>query len=353
MKILVINLGSTSTKAGIFEDTQQLLAQTIRHSKEDIATQTTITQQRDFRKGVIEGWLQDKGYGLTDFAVFAMRGGITRPMPGGVYHITPGIADDALTGRFGEHASNIGLLIGFAWNQATGIPAVFVDAPCTDELADIARVSGYKGVERTSIFHALNAKRIIRLYCQDKGLDPYQASFVVAHMGGGISVSAYKNLRAIDVSNGVDGEGPFSPERVGALSHKNLFKLVNEYSGDTEALRKELYYRGGLMSYFGTNDVLALIERSAQEPEAALVLDAMAYNIAKQIGALSVVLGGEVDQILLTGGLAYNERTTAPIIARVSWIAGCTVYPGEDELAALAEGAWRFAAGQEEAIRLD
>ncbi len=353
MKILVVNLGSTSTKAGIFEDTEQLLAETFRHSKEDIARQTTITQQRDFRKGVIEGWLNDKGYQLRDFAVFAMRGGITRPMPGGVYHITDSIAEDARTGRFGEHASNIGLLIGFSWQQATGIPAVFVDAPCTDELADVARVSGYQGVERSSIFHALNAKRVIRLYCQTKGLDPHQASFVVAHMGGGISVSAYRNLRAIDVSNGVDGEGPFSPERVGALSHKSLFQLVHAHGGDTEALRKALYYRGGLMSYFGTNDVRALIQRAKDNQEVALVLDAMTYNIAKQIGALSTVLGGEVNQILLTGGLAFNESITDAIISRVRWIAGCTVYPGEDELAALAEGAWRFATGQEEAIRLD
>lgn len=353
MKILVVNLGSTSTKAGIFEDKEQLLSETIRHQKEEIAGQTTIQQQRDFRKAVVERWLAEKGYALSDFAVFAMRGGIIRPIPGGTYHITPGIVDDAQTGRYGEHASNIGLLMGYDWSQATGIPAVFVDAPCTDELADVARFSGFKGVERSSIFHALNAKRVIRLYCQAQGLDPWQGRFVVAHMGGGISVSAYQNLKAIDVSNGVDGEGPFSPERVGALSHKNLFKLVRAYGGDTEALRKELYYRGGLMSYTGSNDVRALIGRAAKEPEVAQALDAMIYAIAKQIGAMAAVLSGKVDQILLTGGLAYNERVTSPLVSRVGWIAGCTIYPGEDELAALAEGAWRFATGQEDAIRLD
>ena len=353
MKILVVNLGSTSTKAGIFEDKTQLIAETFRHNKEDIAKLSTVHQQRDFRKAIIEKWLQDQGYALKDFSVFAMRGGIIRPLAGGVYHITDTIRDDAETCRYGEHASNIGLLIGYEWARETGIPAVFIDAPCTDELTDVARVSGFKGVERSSIFHALNAKRVIHMYCQEKGLDPYKGRYVVAHMGGGISVSAYQNLRAIDVSNGVDGEGPFSPERVGSLSHKNLLKLVNQYQGDTEALRKALYYRGGLMSYFGVNHVGDLIKRAATEPEVALVLDALSYNVAKQIGALATVLKGQVNQILITGGIAYNAAITDQIKEKVSWIAGCTVYPGEDELAALAEGAYRFATGQEEAIRVE
>ncbi len=353
MKILVVNLGSTSTKTGIFEDTRQLLTQTFRHDKAEMAGLATIYQQRDFRREIIEEWLKETGHALSDFAVFAMRGGIIRPMPGGIYHITPAIVEDAQTGRYGEHASNIGLLIGYDWSRETGIPAVFADAPCTDELSDIARVSGYNGVTRSSIFHALNAKRVVRLYCEAHQLDPHRSAFVVAHMGGGVTVSAYQNLRAVDVSNGVDGEGPFSPERVGALSHRNIFTLLKAYKGDSEALRKDLYYKGGLMSYFGSNDVRSLAERADTEPQIALVLDAMTYQIAKQIAALAVPLSGKVDQILLTGGLAYNPRITQDIIRQVDWIAGCTVYPGEDELAALAEGAYRFATGQEEAIRLD
>lgn len=353
MKILVVNLGSTSTKAGIFEDKTPLAVETFRHSKEDIAGFATIQQQRDFRKVIIEAWLQNQGYALKDFSVFAMRGGIIRPLAGGVYHITNAIRQDAETGRYGEHASNIGLLIGYDWSQATGIPAVFIDAPCTDELSDVARISGFKGVERTSIFHALNAKRVIHMYCRVHQLDPYQGNYIVAHMGGGISVSAYQNLRAIDVSNGVDGEGPFSPERVGSLSHKNLFKLVNQYQGDTEALRKTLYYRGGLMSYFGTNHVEELVNRAQKEPEVALVLDALCYNVAKQIGAMAAVLTGQVNQIMITGGMAYSQFITDKIRKQVDWIAECTVYPGEDELAALAEGAYRYATGQEEAIRVE
>ena len=352
MKILVVNLGSTSTKAGIFEDTTPLLTETFRHQKEALAGLNTVFEQRDFRKAVLEGWLREKGYALNDFAVFAMRGGLIRPIPGGTYRINDTAVQDAQTGRYGEHASNIGLLIGYDWQEATGIPAVFVDAPSTDELGPLARVSGYQGVERSSIFHALNAKRVVRLYAHENDLDPFSHSFVVAHMGGGLTVSAYQNLKSIDVTNGVDGEGSFSPERVGALSHRIIFRLLGEMGGDTEALRKALYYRGGLMSYFGTNDVVALIKRAETEPEVALVMDAMIYNIAKQIGAMAAVLEGQVRQILLTGGLAYNQRIIQPLIKRVNWIAGCTVYPGEDELAALAEGAWRFATGQEEALEV-
>lgn len=353
MKILVVNLGSTSTKAGVFEDITPLVAETFRHRKEALAGLHSIFDQRDFRKRVIEAWLEKQGFVLEDFSVFALRGGLIRPIPGGIYRINAAVAQDAESGRYGEHASNIGLLIGRDWSQSTGMPAVFVDAPCTDELSDVARVSGFMGVERTSIFHALNAKRVIRHYCQSKGLDPYSHSFIVAHMGGGISVSAYQNLRAIDMSNGVDGEGPFSPERVGSLSHKSIFCLLKEFEGDIAALHKALYYRGGLVSYFGTNDVPTLIRRAETEPEVARVLDAMIYNIAKQIGALAVPLGGNVEQILLTGGMAHTPRVTTPLTEQVSWIAGCTIYPGEDELAALAEGAWRFMTGQEEALAIE
>lgn len=348
MKILVVNLGSTSTKAGIFEDLVPLATETFQHQKEDLACFDSIFGQRDFRKAVIEDWLEKQGFGLHDFMVYALRGGLIRPIPGGIYRINAQVAQDAESGRYGEHACNAGLLLGYAWSRTSGIPAVFVDAPCTDELIDAARISGFAGVERTSIFHALNAKRVIRHYCRSKGLDPYSHSFIVAHMGGGISVSAVQGLKAIDVSNGVDGEGPFSPERVGSLSHKNIFSLLNEFGGDTAALNRALYYRGGLMSYFGTNDVPALIHRGESEPEVARVLAAMVYNIAKQIAALSIPLMGKVEQILLTGGLACNPRITTPITEQVSWIAGCAVYPGEDELAALAEGAWRFMTGQEE-----
>ncbi|MDD4080457.1 MAG: butyrate kinase [Eubacteriales bacterium] len=353
MKILVVNLGSTSTKAGIYEGKTSLATETIRHRKEELASLHTLLEQRDFRKGVIESWLLAQGYSLDDFAVFSLRGGLIRPIPGGVYQINATVAEDARSGHYGEHACNVGLLLGYDWSRSTGIPAVFVDAPCTDELSEVARISGFKGVERTSIFHALNAKRVIRLYCKEKGLDPYGHSFIVAHMGGGISVSAWQKLKAIDINNGVDGEGPFSPERVGSLTHKNIFSLLKEYGGDTEALRKALYYRGGLMSYFGTNDAPALTKRAETEPEVALILDAMIYNIAKQIGALAIPIKGQVEQILLTGGLAHNPRVTAPICEQVAWIAGCTIYPGEDELAALAEGAWRFVTGQEEALVIE
>ncbi len=349
MKILVLNLGSTSTKAGVFEDTRLLREVTVRHDKAELMAFGGIMGQKGYRRRKLEEWLETQGFGPGDFDVIAARGGLIRPVGGGVFRIDEAAAADAESGEYGMHPSNAGMLIAREWSLEHGIPAVFVDGPATDELSGVARVSGFRGVARRSIFHALNVKRVIRLYCHDHGLDPLACGFVVAHMGGGITVSAVKGLRAVDVNNGVDGEGPFSPERAGSLPLRPLLRLVREYGGDTVRLYEDLYRSGGLQSYFGTNNVSQLCERAKTEPEVRTVLDAMFYQIAKEIAAMAAALSGRVDRILLTGGIAFNSELMGALIARVEWIAGCTVYPGEDELAALAEGAWRYLTGQEEA----
>ncbi len=352
MRALALNLGSTSTKLGVFEDGTCLWQQTLRHDKVALSQLKDLDEQYTWRKERAEKALQENGFLPGDMDIYAIRCGLIRPVEAGVYLVNNLVIEDARSGRYGQHAANLGLLIGHDWSNAYGVPAVFVDAPVTDELSDEARVSGYAGIERVSIFHALNARRVIRLHCAQKGLDPHEHNFIVAHMGGGITVAAFERLRAMDVNNGVSGEGPFSPERTGWLSREGLLTLCEQQGGDVKAVRRALYTQGGLTSWFGTNDVQALSERANTEPEVKRVLDAMLYQIAKQAGAMAAALRGQVDGVLLTGGLAFNEGLMDNLVKRLTWIAPCSVYPGEDELAALAEGAFRCLRGEEPARRI-
>ncbi|HSK69772.1 MAG TPA: butyrate kinase [Candidatus Limnocylindria bacterium] len=349
MKTLVLNLGSTSTKAGVFEDGKPLAVRTIRHDPHTFSAYATLMDQKDERKRSAEEWFLGEGYSFRDLDVIAARGGMVRPVPGGIYLVDDAAAGDAASGRYGDHASNLGLVIAREWSAEHGVPAIFADPPTTDEMTDVARVTGVRGAPRRSVFHALNCKRAVRGWCGASGADPLTGRFVVAHMGGGITVAAVDGLRVADVTNGIDGEGPFTPERSGALSVKAVLGLLEASGGDGASLYKRLYTRGGLMSWFGTTDVGALEKRAQDEPEVRLVLDAMVYNVAKHIGAMAAALDGRVDRVLLTGGIAHNAPMMERLIAKVSFIAGCSVLPGEDELGALADAARRYALGLEEA----
>ena len=353
MKILVLNLGSTSTKLGVFEDTRLLLSHTLRHSREALAAFTGILDQRAFRQQALVAWLSENNHSMDSFDVIAARGGLLGPLPGGSFLINQAAADRAASGRHGMHAANVGMLIAKSLSDQYGIPAYFTDAPSTDEMTDVARVSGFAGIQRESIFHALNMKQVVRRHCLAHGLDPRAHSFIVAHMGGGITVAAIKNLAAVDVNNGVAGEGPFSPERAGSLPARALLKLLEDSGQTPMALYETLYRQGGAQSYFGTNDMLALEERMHQEPQVKLVLDAMLYQVARQIASMAVPLKGQVAGILLTGGIANSSALMGQLTDLVSFIAPCSVYPGEDELTALAEGAYRCETGQEEAQRIE
>ncbi|NLE70091.1 MAG: butyrate kinase [Clostridiales bacterium] len=353
MKILVLNLGSTSTKLGVFEDTHLLLSHTLRHSREALAAFAGILDQRAFRQQALVAWLSENNHGMDSFDVIAARGGLLGPLPGGSFLINQAAADRAASGRHGMHAANVGMLIAKSLSDQYGIPAYFTDAPSTDEMTDVARVSGFAGIQRESIFHALNMKQVVRRHCEAHGLDPRAHSFIVAHMGGGITVAAIKNLAAVDVNNGVAGEGPFSPERAGSLPARALLRLLEDSGQTPMALYETLYRQGGAQSYFGTNDMLALEERMHQEPQVKLVLDAMLYQVARQIAGMAVPLKGQVAGILLTGGIANSSALMGQLTDLVSFIAPCSVYPGEDELTALAEGAYRCETGQEEAQRIE
>ena len=348
-KILIINPGSTSTKIGVYEDETQLMEETLRHTTEEIAQYDTIYDQKDFRKNVILDVLKEKGVDLNSIDVVVGRGGLLKPIPGGTYATTPELLEDLKIGKQGQHASNLGGLLAYDIAQEIDAPSYIVDPVVVDELQDVARLSGHPLMDRVSIFHALNQKAVAKRYAKETGKAYDELNLIVVHMGGGVSVGAHKNGQIIDVANALDGDGPFSPERSGGLPSGQLMKVC--FSGNyTQAeVGKMINGNGGFNAYLGTNDMREVVEMAKTDEKAALVRDAFHYQLAKEIGSMAVVLDGKVDQIILTGGIAYNQITCDYFKDHCGFIAPITVYPGEDELLALAQGALRVMNGEEEA----
>ena len=348
-KILIINPGSTSTKIGVYEDETQLMEETLRHTTEEIAQYDTIYDQKDFRKNVILDVLKEKDVDLNSIDVVVGRGGLLKPIPGGTYATTPELLEDLKIGKQGQHASNLGGLLAYDIAQEIDVPSYIVDPVVVDELQDVARLSGHPLMDRVSIFHALNQKAVAKRYAKETGKPYDELNLIVVHMGGGVSVGAHKNGQIIDVANALDGDGPFSPERSGGLPSGQLMKVC--FSGDyTEAeVGKMINGNGGFNAYLGTNDMREVVEMAKSDEKAALVRDAFHYQLGKEIGSMAVVLDGKVDQIILTGGIAYNQITCDYFKDHCGFIAPITVYPGEDELLALAQGALRVMNGEEEA----
>lgn len=348
-KILIINPGSTSTKIGVYEDETQLMEETLRHTTEEIAQYDTIYDQKDFRKNVILDVLKEKDVDLNSIDVVVGRGGLLKPIPGGTYATTPELLEDLKIGKQGQHASNLGGLLAYDIAQEIDVPSYIVDPVVVDELQDVARLSGHPLMDRVSIFHALNQKAVAKRYAKETGKPYDELNLIVVHMGGGVSVGAHKNGQIIDVANALDGDGPFSPERSGGLPSGQLMKVC--FSGDyTEAeVGKMINGNGGFNAYLGTNDMREVVEMAKTDEKAALVRDAFHYQLGKEIGSMAVVLDGKVDQIILTGGIAYNQITCDYFKDHCGFIAPITVYPGEDELLALAQGALRVMNGEEEA----
>lgn len=336
MKILAINPGSTSTKIAVYEDTRPRLARTLRHSVEELSAFTHVAAQFDFRKELVLRELETDGIPLAFDAVIG-RGGLFKPIPGGVYEINELMLHDARHAPR-PHACNLGCLI--AADLARRIPgcrAFIADPGVTDELEEIARITGSPLMPRITTWHALNQRAVARRYAQSIGTRYESLDLIVCHLGGGISIGTHQQGRCIDVNNALDGEGPFSPERAGTLPAGALIDLC--YSGrfTREELKKRISGHAGLAAHLGTTDVPAIIGRIHQGDEhARLVLDAMIYQTAKCIGAAATVLCGRVDAILLTGGMAHSDYVIAGLTERVSFLAPVHVYPGEDELEALA-----------------
>ncbi|UII54781.1 butyrate kinase [Cytobacillus spongiae] len=347
-RILVINPGSTSTKIGVFDNDISIFEKTIRHDSEVINTFENIIDQYEFRKNTILETLDNEGINISKLNAVCGRGGLLRPIEGGTYGVNDAMLQDLRAGYSGQHASNLGGIIAYEIATGLNIPSYIVDPVVVDELDPIARISGFSLIERKSIFHALNQKAVARRVAKELGKKYEELNLIVTHMGGGITVGAHKEGRVIDVNNGLHGDGPFSPERAGTVPAGDLVALC--YSGQyyREEIMKKLVGQGGLVGYLNTNDAVAvekMIENGNEEAE--LVYSAMAYQVAKEIGSASAVLGGKVDAIILTGGLAYGKDFVKEISSRVNWIADVIVQPGENELQALAEGALRVLKGEE------
>jgi len=348
-RILVINPGSTSTKISVFDDESEILAEVLRHPASEIGKYNTIYDQFLFRKDIILKKLEEKNIPLDSLDAIVGRGGNMKPVEGGTYLVNQSMIEDLKVGVMGQHASNLGGIIAYEIAKPLSIPSYVVDPVVVDEFEDFARVSGIPEIQRKSKDHPLNQKATARKAAAELGGKYEQFNFVVAHLGGGISVGAHKKGRIIDVNNCLDGDGPFSPERAGGLPVGSLIDLCFSGKYTKEEIRKKIVGGGGLVAYLGTNDAREVIKRIKEGDETArFIYESMAYQIAKEIGACATVLKGDVDAILLTGGLAYDQMLTGWIIERVGFIAKVMVYPGEAEMEALAQGALRVLKGEEE-----
>lgn len=335
-KILAINPGSTSTKVALYEEERPLLESTLRHSTEEVSRFADVIDQLDWRRGLILQLLRDNGFDIGELSAVIGRGGLIRPVAGGVYEVNSRMRYDLRNAQM-RHACNLGGLLAAQIAHMAKVKAYIADPPVVDEMDDVARISGMPMCPRKPIFHALNQKAIARLHCRHAGRPYEESNLIVAHMGGGISVAAHRSGRIVDVNNALDGDGPFAPDRAGNIPSAELIKVCFSGKYSKEELLKFISSKGGLVALLGTNSVIEVMERIGQgDQRAAKVLDAMSYNIAKQIGAAAAALEGKVDGILLTGGIAFNEPVVETIRRHCSFIAPITVYPGENELEALA-----------------
>jgi butyrate kinase len=349
-KILAINPGSTSTKFAVYFDEKCMLNKTIRHSIEDLVNYENIIDQFDFRKGLIIDALVAEGIEVDSIKYIIGRGGLTYPVESGVYRVNNLMLQHVREGILGQHASNLGpMLADFIALQIPDAQAFIADPVVTDELEDVARIAGNKNFKRLSIFHALNQKATARKHAIIVGKKYEEMRLVVAHLGGGISVGVHKNGRVIDVNNGLNGEGPFSPERSGTLPAGQLIDISFSGKYSKAEVDRMVLGEGGYVSYLGTNNAKEVEEKAAGGDEnAAFIQEALFYQTSKIIGEMATVLEGKVDAILLTGGLAYNVNLENYIKLKAGFIAPVYTYPGEDELEALAMNALRVACGEEQ-----
>jgi len=336
--ILAINPGSTSTKIAVYQNSKSIFLRTLRHQTEELKPFNRITDQFEFRKNIILEELKAIDIDINELSAVVGRGGLIKPIESGVYVVNERMKEDLRASIRGEHASNLGALI--ADNIAQTIPnatAYIADPVVVDELQDVARISGHPKFERVSIFHALNQKAIARQYAKTLDKKYEELNIIVAHLGGGISVGAHCNGKVIDVNNALDGEGPFSPERAGTVPAGQLAKLCFSGEFTYEQVKKMLTGEGGLVAHANTNDAYEIeMKAKAGDKKAILLQDAMAYNVGKWIGQMATVLKGKVDGIILTGGIANNPYLVEYVKDMVGFIAPVAVYPGEDEMQALA-----------------
>jgi butyrate kinase len=341
MKILVINPGATSTKIAVFEDENEVMRVGIDHDAEEMAKYDRIVDQMPFRRDIILKTLEEKGYKLEDFDAICGRGGLLKHIPSGTYKVNDAVIRDIKNPPYGEHAANLGSYISKELADQVGIPAFFVDPVSVDELQDVARYSGLKGIERQSFWHPLNQKAVCRDAAKKLGKPYEELNLIGVHLGGGVSVAAHKHGRAIDINN-VKDDGAMGMDRGGNLPANALVNLC--YSGMTKAeVKKLIGHEAGVYSYTGTKDFRTVENKAFDENDEACMgaFKAIAYQLAKDIGAMAAVLRFDVDAIVFTGGMAYSDRFCDEIASYVNKIAPIIRIPGEEEMKALALGALR------------
>ena len=347
--ILAINPGSTSTKIAVYKNEDQLFTTSISHTPEELAGFKSVIDQFEWRKGLILKALADNNIDVNKLSAVVGRGGVISPIESGVYEVNDDLRHDLLNARM-QHASNLGGLLARDIADSIGVKSYIADPVVVDEMMPYARISGVPELPRESIFHALNQKAVARLFAKESDKKYEDLNLVVCHMGGGCTVSAHRRGRVIDTTNALDGCGPISPERSGSLPPGPLIRLCFSGKYTEEELIKKVHGKGGLFAHLGTTSVPEVLDRiMAHDLHAMLILRAMCYSIAKEIGAMAVALKGEVDAILLTGGIAHSKRVTDFIADHVDFIAPIFVYPGENELKALSENALAVLRGERSA----
>jgi butyrate kinase len=348
--VLVINPGSTSTKLALYRGTEAVSVATIAHPVDRLQALGGIMRQHALRRAAVDQFLQQQGVGPCDLDAVIGRGGLLRPIAGGIYAVNDVMIGDLQSSRYGEHASNLGAILAADVAREAGRPAFIADPPVVDEFADVARISGHPDIPRRSLFHALNQKAVAEALAGQLGKSIEEVNLIVVHLGGGITVGMHRRGRVVDATNALDGEGPFSPERTGGLPVLPLVGWLAAQGIGAEEVNGTLNRRGGLLAYLGTNDPREAMTGGARnDPRGGLILEAMVYQIAKEVGAMATVVHGLVDAIALTGGMAKSDWLVARIEDRVRFIAPVYRFPESEEMGALARRAGDVLAGRKQA----
>ncbi len=346
--ILCLKTASKTTRLSVHSNREQIFMITVRHSSEELAQFNTPREQFGFRKGVVLSELKKADIDVNDISIIVCKGGVIKPMTGGIYRVNKVMLED-LSHPMADHESNLGVLIAeeIAKQSVHDIKAIIVDPACVDEMDEIAKLSGLPEISRKSIMHTLSQRTVAGSYANTQGKNYDDVNVIVAHLGSGISVGAHKKGKIVDVNNGLNGDGPMSPSRTGGLPVGALIEMCFSGKYTKDELMQKIYRKGGMKAYLGTSDAVNIEKRVLSgDEQATLIYRGIAYQVAKEIGALGAVLEGEVDGILITGGLAQSQFIVDEIIKRVKHIANVTVYPGESEMSALAMNGYMVLRGE-------
>ncbi|MDR1216969.1 MAG: butyrate kinase [Oscillospiraceae bacterium] len=337
--MFVINIGSSSTKVAYYEDEACVFKENITHPLSETEQYGDVMEQKDYRRSVVEAYMRGHGVMPEDMDAIVSRGGHTAPLRSGAFRINAMMLDQIASGAYGRHAADVGP--GVAFDMCTGLKAVplVVDTPCTDEFAPVAKLTGHPLFPRQTRFHALSHKATARRYARETGAKYEELNLITIHMGGGITLAAHKKGAMVDGNNGIEGEGPYSTNRSGGLVAQSVIDVCFSGEYTKKEVSEMINGKGGLVAYLGESDVLTVKEMAKTNPDAALYLEGMLYQTCKEAGALAAVLSGDVDAILVTGGMAYGEDIVQYISDRLSFIAKIKAYPGENEMGSLALGA--------------